>query len=145
MPGAGSGGVAPAPVEVVAAVIRRADGRILLAQRLPCGPHGGLWEFPGGKVEPGESPEEALSREILEELGLEIRVGRRLICVEHAYPHVLIRLTAYRCCALCGAPRPIHCQDFAWLPPERLLSLPMPEADVPVAHRVQSLAKSPAR
>lgn len=120
-------------VPVVAAVIRANDGRILLAQRPAGGPHGGLWEFPGGKVEEGESPEEALVREILEELEIEIAVGEELTSVEHAYPHVAIRLTAYECRLLRGVPRPLHCQDFSWVDPDRLLSYPMPEADLPIA------------
>lgn len=126
-----------APLEVVAAVIRRGDGRVLLAQRLPGGPHGGLWEFPGGKVEAGESPEAALRREIREELGVEVEVGGTLLAVDHDYPHVRIRLSAYSCTLVDGVPRPLHCQDFAWALPEEFGSYPMPAADLPVAAAVR--------
>ncbi len=122
------------PIPVVAAVIRRGDGRILLAQRLPGGPHGGLWEFPGGKVEPGETPEGALVREIQEELGVTVAVGDHLLTVEHTYPHLAIRLMAY-CCRLndAGKPRPLHCQDLCWVLPDELLDRPLPAADLPIA------------
>lgn len=123
----------PEPILVVAAVIRRADGRILLAQRLPGGPHGGLWEFPGGKVEPGETPAGALVREIQEELGITVAVGEPLLTVEHTYPHLAIRLMAYDCRVSKGSPRPLHCQDFCWVSPARLLERPMPAADLPIA------------
>jgi len=126
-----------APLDVVAAVIRRGDGRVLLAQRLPVGPHGGLWEFPGGKVEEGESREAALRREIQEELGVEVEVGRALLSVDHDYPHVRIRLHAYSCTLAAGVPRPLHCQDFAWVLPEEFGSYPMPAADLPVAAAVR--------
>lgn len=127
-----------APVEVVAAVIRDAAGRVLLAQRRPGGPHGDLWEFPGGKVEAGESPEEALAREIREELGVAIRVGERLTRVDHAYPHLHIRLSAYRARIREGTLRALHCQAFCWVAPERLLDRPMPEADLPVARAARA-------
>ncbi|MDF1553273.1 MAG: 8-oxo-dGTP diphosphatase MutT [Deferrisomatales bacterium] len=126
----------PEPILVVAAVIRRADGRILLAQRLPGGPHGGLWEFPGGKLEPGETSEEALVREIREELGITVEVGERLLTVEHTYPHLAIRLTAYDCRVSKGAPRRLHCQDLCWVSPAGLLERPMPAADLPIARLV---------
>jgi len=129
-------GEAP-PLEVVAAVIRGDDGRVLLAQRLPGGPHGGLWEFPGGKVEAGESQEAALRREIREELGVEVEVGGALLSVDHDYPHVRIRLSAYACTLAAGVPRPLHCQDFAWVLPEEFGSYPMPAADLPVAEAVR--------
>ena len=128
-------------VPVVAAVIRRADGRVLLAQRLPGGPHGGLWEFPGGKVEAGETPEQALAREIHEELGVAVVVGKHLLTVEHVYPHIKIRLMAYVCSLPDGAPRPLHCQDLRWASPTQLTERPMPAADLPIAeHFSASLA-----
>ncbi|MBI5442276.1 MAG: (deoxy)nucleoside triphosphate pyrophosphohydrolase [Deltaproteobacteria bacterium] len=121
------------PLLVVAAVLRREDGRILLARRYPKGPHGGLWEFPGGKVEPGETPGEALAREIREELGVEISVGRELTRVDHSYPHVRILLIALEAVLLRGELRALGCQDFRWIEPSAALGYPMPEADVPIA------------
>ncbi len=123
----------PAPLAVVAAVLRDGQGRVLLAQRLPGGPHGGLWEFPGGKVEPGETPEAALARELVEELGIEVAVGEEILAVDHAYPHLCLRLTAYACTLVAGAPRALHCQGFAWVPLGELARYPMPEADLPIA------------
>lgn len=125
-------------VEVVAAVIRGDDGRVLLARRLPGGPHGGLWEFPGGKVEPGETHRQALARELAEELGVEAAVGDEVLAVDHAYPHLSLRLTAYACTLLAGIPAPLHFQALAWVLPEDLASYPMPEADAPIARRLVS-------
>ncbi|GAB4268413.1 MAG: hypothetical protein Kow0092_22200 [Deferrisomatales bacterium] len=124
------------PVPVVAAVIRDDRGRVLLARRLPGGPHGGRWEFPGGKVEPGESRTEALGREIREELGVEVRVGKEVARVEHRYPHLVVELIAYRCRIARGEPRAIQCAEWAWVEPARLLDYPLPEADVPIARRL---------
>ncbi|MEW6488417.1 MAG: (deoxy)nucleoside triphosphate pyrophosphohydrolase [Thermodesulfobacteriota bacterium] len=131
-------GPPPAPVPVVAAVLWDDCGRVLLARRPPGGPHGGLWEFPGGKVEPGESPESALAREILEELGAVVTVGREVARVDHAYPHLHPHLTAFACTLARGTPVPLHGQELAWLEPGELLSRPMPEADIPVARKLAS-------
>lgn len=128
----------PAPIPVVAAVLWDERGRVLLARRPPGGPHGGLWEFPGGKVEPGESPESALAREILEELGAGVKVGREVGRVDHAYPHLRIRLTAYACTLARGTPVPLQGQELAWLEPRELLCLPMPEADIPIARKLSA-------
>lgn len=73
------------PLRVVAGILRDAAGRVLLAQRLPGSNHAGRWEFPGGKVEPGENPQEALARELREELGIEARIGRELFRARHRY------------------------------------------------------------
>lgn len=134
MPGTHS----PQPIPVVAAVIRRDDGRVLLVRRPPGGAHGGLWEFPGGKVEGGETPERALVREIQEELGVSVTVGSHLITVEHAYPHLAIRLMAYDCILQAREPTPLHGQELRWEVPERLTEWPMPDADVPIARLLHS-------
>ena len=93
-----------APIVVVAAVIER-DGAVLLARRKPGGPHGGLWEFPGGKVELNELPEEALAREIYEEFGVAVEIGEFIVASVHAYAHVAVDLRAYAVRLLDGAPR----------------------------------------
>jgi mutator protein MutT len=121
------------PLPVVAAVIWGDDGRVLLARRRPGGPHGGLWEFPGGKVEVGEDRRGALAREIREELGVEIEVAEEIARVEHAYPHVTILLTAFSCRIVAGDPLPRECWEIAWVFPADIPSYPMPEADVPIA------------
>lgn len=81
-------------MDVVAALLRRGD-EIFICRRPPGKKRGGLWEFPGGKPETGESAEEALKRECREELGIEIKVGRLFAAVTHAYPEVTIRLSVY--------------------------------------------------
>ncbi len=129
-------------VHVVAAVIRDRVGRVLLARRPPGGPHGGLWEFPGGKVEPGETPEAALAREIREELGVGIAVGGRVAVVDHDYPHLAICLDAYACRIVRGEPRGADGQAVAWVWPRDLATYPLCAADVPVAARVAVCTRS---
>src|SRR3954463_5194416 len=92
-------------VDVVAGVIQDARGRILLARRTAGRDLAGLWEFPGGKREPGESPEAALMRELQEELGVDVDLGAPLICVPHAYPHKRLRLDVRRIAAWHGTPK----------------------------------------
>jgi A/G-specific adenine glycosylase len=100
--------------DVTAAVIRKKE-RILIAQRPTGGMLGGLWEFPGGKVEPGESLEECLRREIREELGVEIQVGQSVARVKHAYTHFRITLHAFECRLRKGRPRAIGASDWRWV------------------------------
>lgn len=127
---------APAPnekiVEVVAAVIRDTRGRILLARRTEGRDLAGLWEFPGGKHEPDETPEAALKRELREELGIEIELGPALIRVPQAYPHKRLRLDVYDIHAWHGHARGLEGQALAWVPPHKLADYPMPPADIPV-------------
>ena len=92
------------PIVVVAAVIER-DGAVLLARRKPGGPHGGLWEFPGGKVERGELPEQALARELYEEFGVAAEVGQFIVASVHAYAHAAVDLRAYAARHPAGARR----------------------------------------
>jgi 8-oxo-dGTP diphosphatase len=120
------------PVEVVAGVICDASGRILLARRTEGRDLAGLWEFPGGKREPGESPEAALARELREELGIEVNVGAPLIAVPQAYPHKRLRLDVRRIASYRGTPKGLDGQALAWVPPDKLASYAMPPADRPV-------------
>jgi mutator protein MutT len=121
------------PIPVVAGILRGDDGRILFARRHLHSRHGGLWEFPGGKIETGETPPEALARELLEELGVEVAVGAELLRVEHAYPHATVELIALECTLVRGTPEPVDCWQVEWVRREDLLSFPMPEADLPIA------------
>ena len=105
--------------DVTAAVIRK-KGRILVAQRPLGGMLGGLWEFPGGKVEPGESLEQCLRREIREELGIEIKVGQLVALVKHTYTHFRITLHAFECRLQRGHPCAIGVSDWRWVTLEEL-------------------------
>jgi len=118
-------------IEVTAAVIENA-GRILICRRRKGGPNGGLWEFPGGKIEPGESAEEALRREIKEELDLDIEVGERLGAVFGGGPSGDLVLEGYRA----RLRRPGGCvlrdhDDVRWVVPEELAGFPFAPADRP--------------
>jgi 8-oxo-dGTP diphosphatase len=119
-------------VQVVAAVVRD-RGRILVTRRLPGGPLGGLWEFPGGKVEPGESEPDALRREIREELGCDVEVGELLFRHAHDYPHVHVDLAFYACALAPGAaPRCLGVAALDWAEPAALPRYAFCPADVPV-------------
>ena len=119
-------------VEVVAGVIADARGRILLARRTVNRDLAGLWEFPGGKREPGETPEAALARELAEELGIDIDVGESVIAVPQAYPHKRLRLDVRRVSTWRGIPRGHEGQALAWVAPHKLPNYAMPPADRPV-------------
>lgn len=104
---------------VVAALIER-DGRYLVAQRLPGDPFPGLWEFPGGKVEDAEAPEAALRRECMEELNIDIQVGRIHEVLFHSYQDFSVLLLFYDSEILSGSPQPIACERIAWLEAHRM-------------------------
>ncbi|MEQ2005596.1 MAG: 8-oxo-dGTP diphosphatase MutT [Limisphaerales bacterium] len=117
-------------VEVSAGLVFRA-GQLLITQR-PAGGHlAGLWEFPGGKREPGESFEECLRRELQEELGVDVRVHEEIERITHDYPEKAVHLRFFRC-ALVDAgdePRAIGCQAVAWVTRETLGNYAFPAAD----------------
>lgn len=115
------------PLVVTAAVIER-DGAYLLTRRLEGTHLEGLWEFPGGKCEPGETLEACLGRELVEELELDVRIVRRLLVVRHAYPEKLVELHFFECAAQ-GRPVPQQGQECRWVPAGELFTLPFPEAD----------------
>jgi 8-oxo-dGTP diphosphatase len=120
------------PVHVVAGVIQDARGRILLARRTAGRDLAGLWEFPGGKVDAGETPEQALARELHEELGIRIQASVPLIAVPQAYRNKRIVLDVRRIGAWTGNAVGREQQALAWAPPAKLASYPMPPADRPV-------------
>lgn len=124
-------------VDVVGAVIANGVGEILCAQRSPEMGHGGLWEFPGGKIEPGETPAESLRREIQEELGCEITVGEQVADVTYAYPELAIRLITYHARLMEGQPTPREHAELRWLPVTELDDLDWAPADVPTVQRLQ--------
>jgi len=122
----------PAPVHVVAGVLVDPRGRILLARRTAGRDLAGAWEFPGGKLEPGETPFQALDRELHEELGIRIHSMEPLISVAQAYKDKRIVLDVYRVTRFSGRPRDREKQALAWSPIEKLCTYPMPPADRPV-------------
>lgn len=118
--------------EVVAAVLTQPDGRVLLAQRPPGKAYAGYWEFPGGKVEPGESLEAALARELHEELGIILTRTSRWITRVFDYPHATVRLNFFRVFGWQGEPHPHEGQVFAWQQPDAVEVSPLLPANFPI-------------
>ena len=119
---------------VVAAVVER-DGRIMLCQRRPEVHNGLKWEFPGGKIEPGESPEQALARELREELDIGVEVGRVRDAVFYRYPDRDVLLLFYGCRIASGAPKTLDCNAVAWAGPEELAGYDFAGADLEFVRR----------
>ena len=125
------------PVVVVTAAIVERGGTFLVTRR-PKGVHlEGLWEFPGGKCEDGESHEACLRREMLEELGSEVRVSGEVFQVSHAYPDRIVQLHFFRC-DLLDEPRPLLGQEIQWVTGERLVQLDFPPADAELIELLRS-------
>lgn len=123
-------------INVVCAVIEDADGRVLVCRRPEGKMLAGMWEFPGGKVESGEEPMDALRREVLEELNCRVEVREVLPAVVHDYPEFTIHLIPYRCEALQGIPEPLEHDEIRWVRPEECGQLEWAEADVPIWQRL---------
>lgn len=123
-------------IPVAAALIFR-GGRLLITQR-PAGKHlAGLWEFPGGKVEAGETWETALRRELREELGTEVVVGPVFEEVTHRYPNKVVQLRFYVCRWSAGEPRPVQCAALAWATAAELRNYDFPPADARLLDRLR--------
>lgn len=125
-------------VRVVAAVLVR-DARVLAARRAAHRREGGLWELPGGKVEPGEDDATALARELGEELGVTVAVGAVVGESDHAYGHGVVRLVALRCTLLAGEPEALDHDELRWLGPGELASVTWAPADIPLLAAVRAL------
>ena len=123
---------------VTAGVIWNERGEILLAQRPLDGLLGGLWEFPGGKVEPGETLEACLKRELREELDIEVEVGRPVGVVEHAYSHFRITLHAFHCRHVAGEPRALGVADWRWVRLEDIRAYPLSRADIKILELLEA-------
>jgi 8-oxo-dGTP diphosphatase len=119
-------------VEVVAGLLRDASGRVLVTERPVGGEDGGLWEFPGGKIEAGESPQQALARELAEELGIGIGASEALHRVTQSTPTRRLRLHGLTVAAFAGTPHGREGQRLRWVDPIELDHLPMPRADRPL-------------
>ncbi len=123
---------AKAPIDVAVGVVIRRDGAVLLGQRVPGKPYAGWWEFPGGKLEAGESVEHALARELHEELGLEVNCSLPWVVRGHAYPHATVRLHFRRVVDFTGEPSSREGQAFVWRSPWAIDVAPLLPATVPV-------------
>lgn len=123
-------------LDVAAAVICDHRGRILLCRRSLSGEQAGLWEFPGGKLEPGETAAQALARECLEELGAAVEVGPKLLETVHAYPEREIRLTFLAARIVTGQPQALVHAEISWIAPSELSGLELCQADQSMAAKL---------
>jgi len=125
-------------VRVVAALIETAPGRYLVQQRLPGRSRALLWEFPGGKVEPGESDAQALVREAREELGVRLEVGEECFAVRHAYQDLTVDLHLYDARIVDGTPAPLGAHALRGATPQEMLGMSFCEADLPLLRELAS-------
>lgn len=123
-------------IDVSAGLVFR-DGKLLITQRHANAHLGGLWEFPGGKREPGETFEECLVRELREELGIEVIVGELIETVEHEYPEKRVLLKFFRCTWQANEPQALGCPAFAWVTREQLAAYEFPAADAHLLERLR--------
>jgi mutator protein MutT len=119
------------------AVIWNDAGQILIDRRKTGGKMGGLWEFPGGKVEPGESIETCVAREVQEELGIQIVVGESLMTIDHDYTEFKLTLHVHHCRHQSGEPQTIECDEIRWVMPAELSQFTFPEANVVIIQSLQ--------
>lgn len=121
---------------VVTAAVVESGGRLLVTRRLEGTHMAGHWEFPGGKCEPGESPERCLERELSEELGVRSQIGAEIYRTEYAYGDRLLDLRFFRC-AIAGEPQPVLGQEIRWVLPRELDTLEFPPADSELVERLK--------
>ncbi len=119
------------PIEVAAAVIEQ-DRKFLITLRLETSPMGHCWEFPGGKIEPGETVEACIVRECREEIGVTVEPLRRIQEMTYDYPHGFIHLWFVHCRIVVGAPTPIECREVRWIERHEFPNYEFPPADVGV-------------
>lgn len=131
-------------IDVVCGVIEDLDGRYLACLRPQGKLLGGKWEFPGGKVDPGESAESALARELVEELGVVVEVGLPLDSVTWSYDWGCIRLLPFLCRIVSGAPKAIEHEDLNWCHPSEFGSLDWAAADIPILDQIRTLISETA-
>jgi 8-oxo-dGTP diphosphatase len=124
-------------IEVSAALIFR-EGKLLITKRHADAHLGGLWEFPGGKREPGETFEQCLTREIREELGVDISVGKLFESVMHTYPEKSVHLKFFLCRLETGEPKPLGCEALKWVGKSELKNHDFPAADARLLEKLQA-------
>mgnify|MGYP006273261651 CR=1 FL=1 len=122
--------------QIGVAVIWNQQGEILIDRRLQEGLLGGLWEFPGGKIEEQETISACIQREIKEELGITVAVHDHLITINHAYTHFKVTLYVHHCHYLEGEPQPIECEEVRWVKPEQLSEFPFPKANTKIIEAI---------
>jgi A/G-specific adenine glycosylase len=120
------------PHKVIGVAVIWRDQQILIDRRKPEGLLGGLWEFPGGKLESGETIKECIKREIQEELAIEIEVDEQLIVVDHTYTHFRVTLNVHHCQYLSGEPQAIECDEIRWVTVDELSNYPFPKANLKI-------------
>jgi A/G-specific adenine glycosylase len=121
---------APTPhIDVAAGIIWNGSGQLLIAQRQPGGLLGSLWEFPGGKLEAGETLQQCLIRELREELAIEVEVGELYVVVRHGFTHFKMTMHAFTCRHIGGEPQKLDVQDWAWVTLDQLDSYAFGKAD----------------
>lgn len=125
------------PIDVVAGIVRRDDGRLLISQRMPDDTLGGYWEFPGGKVDSGEDLKVALRRELAEELGIETEIGAEIHSIVHAYPDRDVRLFFFEARIISGDPQKLEVADLRWVTLDELMNYQFPEADLPLLKQLR--------
>lgn len=118
-------------------------GRVLMQRRPERVMLGGLWEFPGGKVEAGETPAEACARELREELGIDVAVGAAVATVDHTYSHLRVRIHAFRCRVTSGTPRTVTGEPMRWLAPGEMDAVAVPRASRKIIEAAQAEARAP--
>jgi 8-oxo-dGTP diphosphatase len=128
-----------ARVHVAVGVILDDRDRVLISRRATDAHQGGLWEFPGGKVEPGESLREALARELREELDIEIHGSEPLLAISHDYRDKAVLLDVHVVRGFSGQPRGLQDQPLAWVAADRLTDYPFPAANAPIVTAVRAL------
>ena len=127
----------PKHKQIGVAVINNKQGKILIDRRKEKGEMGGLWEFPGGKIEVGETIEECIKREIKEELDIEIRVGDRLTTITHSYKAFKVTLYVHNCQHLSGQPQPLECEEIRWVEAAQMNQYQFPAANTQIIHLLQ--------
>lgn len=123
--------------QIGVAVIYDTAGKILIDRRKPEGEMGGLWEFPGGKIEPGETIEECIKREVKEELEIKISVGDRLTTITHDYQNFTVTLYVHLCKHLSGNPQPIECDEIHWVEVSTMNQYQFPQANTEIINLLQ--------
>ncbi|MEM8828533.1 MAG: 8-oxo-dGTP diphosphatase MutT [Cyanobacteria bacterium P01_G01_bin.19] len=123
--------------QIGVAVITNPEGKVLIDRRKPTGDMGGLWEFPGGKIESGETVVECIQREIKEELNIEISVGDRLTTITHDYENFKVTLHVHLCQHLSGDPQPIECEEIHWVDISIMNQYQFPRANTEIINLLQ--------